>query len=42
MRVDSNYKGLIDEGFRYLLKGDLTSESDIVICLEKPLFVGCK
>jgi len=39
MKITKDY-GLLDEGYRYRINGDLISETSIKIELDKPLFVS--
>ena len=39
MRIDKDYKGLIDEGYRYKIEGDIKTTENLVIDLDKGLFV---
>jgi len=42
MRIDKDYKGLIDEGYRYKIEGDIITTESLVIDLNKGLYVtGC-
>ena len=39
MKIDKDYKGLIDEGYRYKIEGDIKTTENLVIDLDKGLFV---
>lgn len=42
MLIDKNYKGLIDEGIKYRIEGDLKTDESLEINLDKWLYVsGC-
>ena len=39
MIIDKNYKGLIDEGYRYKIEGDIETTEFLKINLDKGLYV---
>ena len=40
MEITKEFKGLIDEGYRYKIEGNLISIESLIINLDKPLHVS--